>query len=164
MKNRVVVWVLAGLLILSLSALGTMLYHRFFGRVPQKAQQECGMRCNLLTEELGLSETQAKKIGEIRAGHRVSAMAITDSLRSCRSELVTELSRETPDTLHLRQLAHRIGMLQTMLTNMTIDQYLLIRNECTPEQQEKLASLYYEIMGCCPAGEGSRMREQCRMR
>lgn len=164
MKNRVVVWVLAGLLVLSLSALGTMLYHRFCGRIPQKAQKDCGMRCNLLTEELGLSDTQAKKIGEIRAGHRVSAMAITDSLRSRRSELVTGLGQENPDTLHLRQLAQRIGTLQTMLTNMTIDQYFLIRNECTPEQQEKLSSLYYEIMGCCPAGEGHRMRERCRMR
>ena len=164
MKNRVVVWVLAGLLVLSLSVLGTMLYHRFCGRIPQKTQKECGMRCNLLTEELGLSETQSKKIGEIRAGHRASAMAITDSLRSCRSELVTLLSQENPDTLHLRQLAQRIGTLQTMLTNMTIDQYLLIRDECTPEQQEKLSSLYYEIMGCCPAGEGDRMRERCRMR
>jgi Spy/CpxP family protein refolding chaperone len=161
-RNKVVIWVLAGLLVIVMSALGTMVYHRWVRPVPPKSMQECGVRCNLLVDELGLSETQAKSIDSIRAGYRRAGMATADSLRARRSQLVTELSNEPCDTFRLRQLAVEIGMLQTDLINQTIDQYLRIRKECTPEQREKLSSLYYELMGCCPQGEGKGMRERCR--
>lgn len=163
-QNKVIIWVLAGLLILSLSVLGTMLYHRFSCPVPQTTERSCAAGCNLLSEELGLTDAQSKAVEQIRAGFRVVAIATADSLRTTRSELVTELSREVPDTARLHQLSADIGRLQTLLTNQTTDQYLQIRNLCTPEQREKLSSLYYEIMGCCKAGEGMQMREACRKR
>lgn len=161
-RNKVVVWVLVGLLVIVMSALGTMVYHRWICPEKSKAIQECGQRCNLLSEELGLSEAQTQSVDKIRAGYRQISMVTADSLRSKRSQLVTELGNESPDTLRLRQLAVEIGMLQTDLINHTINQYLQISRECTPEQREKLSSLYYELMGCCPIGEGKGMRERCR--
>jgi Spy/CpxP family protein refolding chaperone len=161
-KNTIIIWILSAMLIITLSALGTMIFHDKCKRLTQQETKDCGMRCNLLTEELGLSESQAKSVDMIRARHRQATMATADSLRFSRSALVTELGRETPDTLRLRQLSRSIGGLQTQLVDQTIDQYLRIRKECTPEQQEKLSSLYYELMGCCPAGEGKQMLEQCR--
>jgi Spy/CpxP family protein refolding chaperone len=160
--NKIIIWILSAMLIITLSALGTIIFRNKCKRVTEQEAQGCGMRCNLLTEELGLSETQAKTIDGIRAMHRKATMATADSLRFRRSELVTELGREIPDTLRLHDLSRKIGDLQARLVDQTIDQYLRIRNECTPEQQEKLSSLYYELMGCCPAGEGKQMLEQCR--
>ncbi len=160
-KNQVITWILAGLLVVSLSILGTLIYSRFRQPVPGTDESGCGARCALLSSELGLSAAQAERIDRIREGHRSTAMTIADSLKSTRSDLVTELGRDIPDTLRLRQLAQRIGMFQARLTDLTVDQYLMIRQECTPEQQEKLSSLYYEIMGCCPAGEGRHFRARC---
>jgi Spy/CpxP family protein refolding chaperone len=162
--NRIIIWTLTALLVVALSALGTMIYHLHCDRARNSVMKECGMKCDLLSEELGLSEAQAKNVDRIRADYLHAAGPTADSLRISRSELVTELGREAADTLRLNQLAQRIGSLQTRLTLQTIDQYLGIRKECTREQQEKLSSFYYELMGCCPAGEGGKMREQCRQR
>lgn len=156
-----VVWVLAGLLIIVMSALGTMIFHRWFRPVPSKTMQACGATCELLTKELGLSEAQTRTIDSIRSECRKAGMTTADSLRVKRLALVTELGNMNPDTLLLRQLAFEIGVLHSELINQFIDQYFCISNECTPEQREKLSSLYYELMGCCPQGEGKRMRESC---
>lgn len=160
-KNRVIIWVLTGLLIAALSALGTMAYHQWLAPAPVSMAKPCGSNCDLLSKELGLTAEQQKKIGEIRLNCRNTGMAISDSLRIMRSELLTELSKEVPDTIHLRLIADRIGKLQSQLTNRTIDQYLKISKECTPEQREKLSSLYFEMMGCCKRGDDKGMKNKC---
>lgn len=152
-KNRMIIWALTGLLIAALSALGTMVYQGWHAPAPFATEKTCNDNCDFLSEELGLTEEQKKKIGEIRINCRNHGMAISDSLRIMRSGLLTELSREVPDTFHLRLIAGRIGVLQSQLTNRTIDQYLKISKECTPEQRRKLSLLYSEIMGCCKHGE-----------
>jgi Spy/CpxP family protein refolding chaperone len=160
-KNKVIIWVLTGLLIITLSALGTMVYHHWYAPGSYSAVKPCGEKCNLLSKELGLSVEQEQKVEQIRTTCRKNGMAISDSLQLKRSDLVTELSKDIPDTIHLRQIAQRIGQLQSHLTNQTIDQYLKISKVCTPEQREKLSSLYFEMMGCCKQGEGKGMRKKC---
>lgn len=154
-KNRMIIWILSGLLIAAFSALGTMVYHHRLAPGLFAKEKSCDKGCDLLTEELGLTSEQKKNIGEIRMNCRINGMAISDSLRLMRSELLTELSREVPDTMKLRSIAGMIGNLQAQLTNRTIDQYLKISKECTPEQREKLSLLYYEMMGCCKRGENN---------
>jgi Spy/CpxP family protein refolding chaperone len=160
-KNKVIIWVLTGLLVVTLSALGTMVYHSWQAPVPPSASKPCGEKCYLLSEELGLSAEQEQKIGQIQMTCRNIGMTISDSLQVKRSELVTELSKEVPDTIYLRQIAQRIGQLQSRLTNQTIDQYLKISKECSPEQRQKLSSLYFEMMGCCKQGQGKGKRQKC---
>jgi len=160
-KNKVIIWVLTGLLIAALSALGTMAYHHWLSPAPVSINKPCGDNCDLLSEELGLTAEQQKKIGEIRMNCRNTGLAISDSLRIMRTELLTELSKEVPDTIQLHMIAERIGKLQAQLTNRTIDQYLKISKECTPGQREKLSSLYFEMMGCCKHGEGKGMKNRC---
>jgi Spy/CpxP family protein refolding chaperone len=154
-KNRMIIWILSGLLIAALSALGTMVYHHRLAPGLFTTEKSCDGNCDLLTEELGLTAVQKKNIGEIRMNCRSNGMAISDSLRHMRSDLLTELSREEPDTMKLRSIAGMIGNLQAQLTNRTIDQYLKISKECTPEQREKLSLLYFEMMGCCKRGENN---------
>jgi len=160
-KNRTIIWILTGLLIAALSALGTMVYRHWHAHLPYATEKSCNDDCDFLSEELGLTAEQKKKIGEIRINCRNHGMAISDSLRVLRSGLLTELSREVPDTFHLRLIAGRIGVLQEQLTNRTIDQYLKISKECTPEQRGKLSLLYYEMMGCCKHGEEKGMKNNC---
>lgn len=160
-KDKVIIWVLAGLLIIALSALGTMVYDRWYAPVSTSTVKPCGEKCNLLSEELGLSAEQEQKVEQIRTTCRITGMAISDSLQINRSNLVKELSKEIPDTIHLRQIAQRIGQLQSQLTNQTINRYLKISKVCTPEQREKLSSLYFEMMGCCKQGEGKGMKNRC---
>jgi Spy/CpxP family protein refolding chaperone len=160
-KNNIIIWILTGLLIAALSAVGTMAYHHWLAPAPVSTAKPCSGNCDLLSEELGLTAEQQKKIGEIRMNCRNTGMAISDSLRSMRSELLTELSKELPDTIQLRLIADRIGKLQAQLTNRTIDQYLKISKECTPEQREKLSSLYFEMMGCSKHDEAKGMKNRC---
>ena len=161
-KNKVIIWVLTGLLIIALSALGTMIYYRLNTRVVTTEGKACSGKCDLLSEELGLTAEQEQKVEQIRATCRMNGMAISDSLQLNRSSLVTELSKDSPDTILLRLMAQRIGELQTKLTNQTIDRYLLISKVCTPAQREKLSSLYFEMMGCCKQGDGEGRQSRCR--
>ena len=160
-KNKIIIWILAGLLIVALSALGTMVYHTWQGSISPPVTGQCSRNCSLLSEELGLSAEQEQNIKRIQAECRQTGIATADSLRLKRSELVSELSREVPDTIHLRKLALTIGQLQSQLTDNTIDLYLQINRECSPSQREKLSSLFYELMGCCKQGEGNMMRKRC---
>lgn len=161
-RSNIIIWTLAALLIITLSALGTMVFHRYFSGDTKRSERPCGPRCAFLTEELDLSESQEQRIEAIRNGFRAEGRVIADSLQLIRSGLVTELSREDPDTLHLNQLALQIGHLQALLTQKNSAHYLDIKKELTPEQREKLSSIYYELMGCCNYGEGKRMRERCQ--
>lgn len=160
-RNKITIWILAGALVLALSALGTMIYHRYCCPLPDNTPPSCTTGCRLMKDELNLSEKQAKDIDRIRAHHRNVAMVTSDSLRLIRSEIVSELSKEAPDSIRLHQLAMTVGRLQALLTDQAINQYLHIRKECSPRQREKLSSLYYELMGCCPAGQGKKMHRQC---
>ena len=160
-KNIITTRILAVLLIVTLSALGTMVYQRWHVAAPPPEAQACGGKCNLLTEELGLSAQQEQQVGQIRMTCRQAGMAISDSLQLLRSTLVTELSKDIPDTIQLQNLAQHIGQLQARLTNQTIDQYLKISKVCTPGQRKKLSSLYFEMMGCCRQGNGKGMKKGC---
>jgi len=161
-KDKVIIWVLTGLLIITLSALGTMMYYRMNAPVATSEGKACSGKCDLLSEELGLSAEQEQKVEQIRASCRMNGMVISDSLQLNRANLVTELSKDAPDTVLLRQMAQKIGELQARLTNQTIDRYLLISKVCTPAQREKLSSLYFEMMGCCKQGDGEGRQKRCR--
>lgn len=161
-KKNLAIWILAILLVVSLSALGTMIFHRACRPAPEKREASCPAGCSLLTKELGLDDKQAKQIEQIREEYRNTARITADSLRDKRMAIVTELGKPAPDTALLRVMAGDIGRLHALLINQTVDQYFRISRECSPEQREKLSSLYYELMGCCQQGEGPQMRERCR--
>lgn len=160
-RNKIIIRILAIMLIITVSALGTIVYQHVYPVVPGEKNGSCEKKCNLLSEELSLSPEQTKKIDKILAGCRQAGMMISDSLREKRSEILTELSRETPDSIHLQNIANEIGRLQSKLTNQTISQYLQISSECTPAQRVKLSSLYSEMMGCCKQGDGRGIGKRC---
>lgn len=161
LKNRMIIWILTGLLIAALTALVTLVcQHRLVtGRSP--IEKTCEKDCDFLSDELELTVEQKGKIGEIRVNCRNNGRVISDSLRFMRTCLLAELSKALPDTLQLRSIAGKIGLLQVQLTNRTIDQYLKISKECTPKQREKLSLLYYEMMGCCKHGDDKEMKNNC---
>lgn len=154
-KSRTIIIILAILLLVTLSALATVLYrqHRESIRMQVTAEnRQCSATGSFLQNELGLTETQLSSVEESCGACRGSSQCLRDNLRDKKKELIDELSREPSDTARLNKIAAEFGTAQSDVVRMMIRQYLEIKTVCTPEQRKKLASLYSELFGGCGSG------------
>ncbi len=163
-RTNIVIWVLAGLLVLTVSMLGTVLYRDWFCTGRPGTSATCVNSDQFLGSELGLNRRQMMHLNHLGKKHRMGTAPVMDSLRTIRTSLVTEMSKDNPDTNLINAYVEAISRMQGEITRRSVTQYLEIRQQCTPEQRKKLSGFYYELMGCCPAGQGRHMMENCRMR
>ena len=150
--NRTINPILAVLLVISISALGTVLYKN--NREAKKNQEisvreRCSASGTFLKKELGLTDAQESFIENISGTCRGSSQCLKMKLYNRKAELLVELSKENSDTVILNRIATNYGATQTVVIKMTIQQYLEIKRICTPEQRIKLSVLYSELFGCC---------------
>lgn len=153
-KNRIILWIVSSMLVISLTALGTMIYRTYL--LPAKISQskECPSSRQFLTTELDLNADQLSKIENINTACLGASRCIMQDLRVRRLELLEELSRDQSDTAELKRMASEIGMIQADLLNSTIAQYLAIKKICSPGQKEKLSNMYFDLFGCQKGGMG----------
>jgi Spy/CpxP family protein refolding chaperone len=151
-KNRIIIRILAILLLISISALATILFKN--NRNARKASivsagERCSVSGTFLKKELGLTDAQGSAIEDICGICRGSSQCMKMNLQNRKSELIEELSRENSDTALLNRIAADFGSTQKDVIKMTIRQYLEIKKICDPEQRKKLALLYSELFGFC---------------
>jgi Spy/CpxP family protein refolding chaperone len=146
-KNRVITLVLVSLLVVSLSALGVIIYHSCILR-RQSADSSCLNSNQFLVKELNLTPTQSDSLAKVKTSCACSSQCIMGELRAKRNELMKELSAENSDTAKLNILSAEIGKIQAKLTRATVDQYLRLKEICTPAQRVRLAGIYSAMLGC----------------
>jgi Spy/CpxP family protein refolding chaperone len=155
-KNRIITLVLVSLLVVSLSALGVMIYHTCIHR-RQSAESSCLNSNQFLVKELNLTPAQSDALAKVKTSCACSSQCIMGELRAKRNELMKELSVENSDTAKLTLLSAEIGRIQEKLTRATVDQYLRVKEICTPTQRVRLAGIYSVMLGCPMNGPGKNV-------
>jgi len=165
-KTKIWIWILAGLLIISWSVLGSMIYHTWTEPEPAMPQPSgCNGSCMMLFGELGLDTGQQAAMDQILDQFRDSSTVLVTSMRNLRLLLLNELEKENPDSLQLVHLSEELGDIQTRMIQISAEQYLQIRSICNPSQQQSLSNVYYQLFGCRgPEGSQGMKQEHNRHR
>lgn len=153
-RHKVVIWILSGILIVTLSVLGSVIYFTWKEQVEIEHMPECTTSCQMMMTALDFMPSQRAELDDILNRYRDTSEALMNSLREDRLALMDELQKEYPDTLQLRLLTEDIGNLQALLTSLAAHQYLQIREICDSSQQVKLSDFYCDMFGCPRVGMG----------
>jgi len=140
MKKVYLIIVMSLLLIINISALATLGYHRYFAS-KTTVPVCCQSGEDYLYQQLALSGSQIEQMKVIKSSFQVQAEGISRQLFPKRAELVELLKISTPDSLRISQLLQEIGVLQTELQQQVIQSVLKQKAILNAEQQERFFAL-----------------------
>ncbi len=148
---KVGAWILGILLVLNVSALGTILYGIYHQhRIIRHNRMELPFRHPqpgiFLKEELNLTDKQFGKFDKARANYQQTASQLNIHLVDLKRAYIQELMKDAPDTAFMRTTADSIGLLHTDLIRQTGIYYKEIRQLCNPEQVDRLNEFFKRIM------------------
>ncbi len=115
---------------------------------------------NRIAEHLNLMEEQRMRFHEREMTYRDSLFYYRQQLDVVEGLIVKELSVSEPDLDRLGGHAHEIGCLQESIKHLTIHHFLALREICTPEQQEKLMSMFSQMHQVYGQGQRGEFRGQ----
>jgi Spy/CpxP family protein refolding chaperone len=140
MKKKFIIIAIALLLIINLSALATIGYHRFiYCKVDGSLCKFSGD--DYLYQELSLSRSQIEQMKAHKQSFQAQADTISQQLFFKRIELVNLLKTSEPDSDRIHQALQEIGSLQTELQQQVIGSVLKQKKILNPEQQEKFFAI-----------------------
>ncbi|MEI6433602.1 MAG: periplasmic heavy metal sensor [Bacteroidota bacterium] len=152
-KNQFVFWFLISLVVIILSAFITLIV--FFSNkstIIQSQPQENA--CNAFRNELSLSPSQSEKVETILAEYRNSTDPIVSEIRNHRILILDELAKKNPDTTLLNSYVEEISFLQKRMQKSSVNQYLALKEICTPVQCQRLSAIFRELYGYQGQGKG----------
>lgn len=147
LKKRFSAWLVIFLLVVNIAAISTILFHIYSGD-PSPATVEISETGNILFNQLGLDADQKESYQTLNREYNQQSQKILDALTEKRSEMLAELTEEIPDTAILNAIAFDIGKLHTNLKRLTIQNFIGLKKICTPEQQQQLSKMYYDMLEC----------------
>ncbi|MEI7982771.1 MAG: periplasmic heavy metal sensor [Bacteroidota bacterium] len=152
-KNRFLFWLLIFLVGVNISAMVTIIV-LVSKKAPPSNQQPVKNTGNAFTKTLSLSPGQTGKVETILNDYKNLTEPISADIRNRRIQILEELAKKNPDKAILTSNVKEISMLQTQMQNASIDQYMALKEICTPDQCQRLSALYYELYGCQGQGPG----------
>jgi len=152
-KNRFVFWLLIFLVVILFTALVTLIVY-YSNQSKVNSQQKPENPGNAFRRELSLTPAQSGKVEAILAGYRNSTEPIVTDIRNHRIQILDELTKEKPDLNILNKYMEEISELQEQMQNASINQYMALKEICTPDQCKRLSALYYELYGFQGQGHG----------
>jgi Spy/CpxP family protein refolding chaperone len=163
-EKRILKWIIAVLLIFNITAGVTILLH-VSAEKPNPPQNP---QTDFLKQELNLNDEQSHGLGRIRSEFRLTSQPIADRIKETRKAMIDEMGQKQPDTILLKQLSDELGHLQGEITYQIANQYLNIKDICTPDQALRLNSAYQYLFGIEDSsqqrGKGYRYRWGARGR
>ncbi len=151
-KRRILIWIIILLSAINISAVSTIVYHVYFQNDNETFVDEAPIdvpRSRLgrfFRDELQLTPEQHNEFRRLRQQYHQNTWNITHTMRGKRLEILKEMSKQKPDTLYLHQLAKDIGLLHTELKMETCRFYLDMKQQCTPDQQQKLFRIFKSMI------------------
>jgi Spy/CpxP family protein refolding chaperone len=109
-----------------------------------------------VAEYLNLHEEQRVLFYDSERSYRDSLFYLRQQLVELDTKIMKALSASEPDKELLSQYAHESGSLQQSIKHLTVHHFLYLRELCTPEQQEKLTTMFSQMH----QGYGQRQRGQ----
>jgi Spy/CpxP family protein refolding chaperone len=146
-NNRLMFWVLLFLVVINITALvSNLLFTRPKNTPPcgSPNEQSCGSLC----QELALSSEQEKLVADINNTYTQAARPLASAIKETRVGILNELEKEHPDSILLQDLTRSVADLQLKIQQENIRQYTALKRVCTPEQAQKLSTLYRDLYGC----------------
>ncbi len=152
-KNRFVFWLLIFLIVILLTAFATSIvyYSNQSKKINQEKPENPG---NAFRRELSLSPSQSGKVDSILQDYRNSTEPIVADIRNHRIQILDELAKDKPDKSTLNKYIEEISQLQKQMQNASVNQYMALKQICTPDQCQRLSALYFELYGFKEQGKG----------
>jgi len=147
-KTRLITWLVIILIVINISAIGTIVYHIYFSSESKQSDSNTKNIQNIIREELGLSPLQEQKYLRIKKEFDEKSSEILIEMKNKRQEMLDELSSADSNPEKLNNIAEDIGMLHTSLKKLTIENFLEMKILCDSDQCLKLRLLYNDMQMC----------------
>lgn len=172
-KYRILIWIIVILVATNLSTIGSFYYHRITESKATEVKQEDQkvipgeQRARFFRDQLNLNDEQLDQFREINRTFNRTARGIEMNLAQLREDLIAELGKQNPDSVHLDQMAIDVGNSHRKLKQVTTTFYLNMKKICTAEQQIKLHEIFQSMLNKDnqvnlpqPGNQGGRWRNQ----
>lgn len=144
MKKKLIILGISLLVIINLSALATIGYHRWFRHGEKGHNEGRHSEESYLHQQLSLSKSQAEKMKTLRESFHLQSDKISSVLLERRTELVELLMASEPDSEKINDALREIDSMQSELQKQVIYYLLKEKEILTPEQQRKFFSIIKE--------------------
>lgn len=142
-RNALHVFILI-LIIVLVSAAVRVVHDQWFPRRPDIHHIRPDLHMEFVRDELDLTDDQTERFEAMIDSFANQTRPIRDSLHEKRMALFDEMSSEQPSLDVLDELAEDIGALEIKLKKRTMRHMLERDDVLTPEQKEKLFSVFRE--------------------
>lgn len=143
-KMKILTYAVLFLLVVNLTALGVMLYHRWFEAGAPCLEGKSGKGFERLKRDLFLSAEQEKMLLERREIFHSILDSISLNIQEERRLLVAELKQEDPDLDRLKEIIEKINLLQLQAQKKVVEHLLEVKEMLEPDQQEKFFKIVLE--------------------
>jgi Spy/CpxP family protein refolding chaperone len=161
-KSKFIFWLLIFLVVVNVS-----MFLSFFFLFSEKtilpAEKSPELLKDSFTNSLALSSAQTQSVDSILVNYKKRTRPIVTQIRNHRIQILEELEKGQPDRSVLNEYEEEIAVLQKEMQKASVDQYLELKKICTPEQCERLSTLYRELYGTVDdqgPGQGNRHRHR----
>ena len=144
-NNKYTKWLVGALVLMNFFLLFVAFYNPTSNRGEEKNLKGEKIH-HFIKNELNLSDEQAVQFKELRKAYFIEKKESWKSIRTLKKGMMDVLSTETPDTAKAESIAQQIGQLEIEKEKKLINHYLKLQSLCTPEQREKLASVFKRAM------------------
>jgi len=146
-KTKLLIWIVALLVILNITTIGTILYHNYMESIDSKnivldTEGEAMLNGRYFAQTLGFDDSQMEVFREANHEFRPNANRIILQIDSLKNELFTELKKVKSDSIKLEVLSRKTGDLHAELKRETNKFYLKIKTVCTAQQLEQLQTSF----------------------
>ncbi|MBK5195938.1 MAG: hypothetical protein JJE08_07930 [Proteiniphilum sp.] len=164
--NKILWWVIALLVILNLTTIGTILIRNSEDSEENIAIVLDENRQNPLTgrffrQTLGFSDAQMELFREANQTFQYAANDLIYEMDSLKNELFAELNSPAPDRTRLNELSDHVGSHHAELKKITNDFYLQLKAACDSSQCEQLQQAFAPLFrdGTINRGRGYRWND-----
>lgn len=173
-KRNILIAAIAVLILINLSAIGTLIYKNIQDQRPQSQQFERFERNRdsrdfdhksfeqRLRNELQLNDEQFVQFKDERRKAYMESKTVIRELNTIKRQMMEELGKDNPSMEKLKSYSREIGDMHVELKIISIDHYFRLREICTPEQEKKLKEFYMRIFPGEPHYDRPRRQGQGR--
>lgn len=146
-SNKILWWVIALLVILNLTTIGTILLRNRENsgdeiQIVLDENRQNPLTGRFFRQTLGFSDTQMALFREAKQTFQHTANDLIYEMDSLKNEMFIELNRTAPDTTRLNALSEHVGSHHAELKILTNDFYLLLKEVCDSSQCELLQQAF----------------------
>ncbi len=146
LNKKWIIYALVFLLVLNISALGTIVYLTYRPHHELLPPGSDGPMGKAMEKELNLDSDQRIAFKKLRQDFFNETKPVLDSLKTKREEIFKGLSESKPDTVKLFKTADEFGQLHGKLKKMAIKHFINVQSGCNPEQCKQLCRMYRQIL------------------